>query len=147
MQGAVVAPQPLAVSEGSNVLKRGGNAVDAAITAALVQGVVDPHMAGIGGFGDMLVYHHDQESPTEISFHGRVGSRAAPDVFAEYVIGQARGHAERYLVKDNMNQIGYKAVTVPGTVRGFYEAHSRFGSFDWSDLFQPAIRYGPPLRA
>lgn len=137
----MVAPQPLAVREGIQVLKRGGNAVDAAITAALVQGVVDPHMAGIGGFGDALIYMHDKEEPVEISFHGRVGSRATPDAFAPYVIEQIRGHAERYLVKDYINQIGYKSVTVPGTIRGFYEAHSRFGTFDWRDVFQPAIRY------
>ncbi len=141
MRGAVVAPQPIAVSEGINVLKRGGNAVDAAITAALVQGIVDPSMAGIGGFGDMLIYIQDQEEPIEISFHGRVGSRATPDVFAPYVIEQIRGHAERYLVKDYINQIGYKSVTVPGTVMGFYEAQIRFGTYDWADVFQPAIRY------
>jgi len=141
MRGAVVAPQPIAVTEGINVLKRGGNAVDAAITAALVQGVVDPHMAGIGGFGDMLIQSHNEGEPTEISFHGRVGSRATPDVFAPFVVGQMRGHAERYLVKDYINQIGYKSVTTPGTLMGFYEAQSRFGTFDWADVFQPAIRY------
>ena len=52
-QGMIVAPQPEAVEAGAIVLKRGGNAVDAAITCALVQGVVDPLMTGIAGFGSL----------------------------------------------------------------------------------------------
>ena len=50
MAGTIVAPQPIAVEEGEKILKTGGNAVDAAIVCAMVQGVVDPHMCGIGGY-------------------------------------------------------------------------------------------------
>ncbi len=54
--GMIVAPQPEAVEAGAEMLRNGGNAVDAAIACALVQGVVDPMMAGIAGFGSMQVY-------------------------------------------------------------------------------------------
>jgi gamma-glutamyltranspeptidase/glutathione hydrolase len=50
MPGIIVAPQPIAVEEGAKVLIKGGNAVDAAVTCALVQGVVSPQMCGIGGY-------------------------------------------------------------------------------------------------
>ena len=52
----IVCPQPAAAEAGAEVLREGGNAVDAAVTAALVQGVVDPHMCGIGGGGVMTVH-------------------------------------------------------------------------------------------
>ncbi|HIN18637.1 MAG TPA: gamma-glutamyltransferase, partial [Gammaproteobacteria bacterium] len=54
--GMVVAPQPEAVEAGAIILKEGGNAVDAGIACALVQGVVDPQMTGIAGFGSLQVY-------------------------------------------------------------------------------------------
>ena len=50
MPGMIVAPQPVAVEEGAKVLMSGGNAVDAAVTCALVQSVLSPHMCGIGGY-------------------------------------------------------------------------------------------------
>ena len=56
MDAMIVAPQPEAAEAGAEVLERGGNAVDAAIACAFVQGVVDPQMSGIGGFGSMQVH-------------------------------------------------------------------------------------------
>ncbi len=50
MSGMVVAPEPLAAEEGVKVLKAGGNAIDAAVTAAFVQAIVNPHACGIGGY-------------------------------------------------------------------------------------------------
>lgn len=139
-RGMVVAPQPLAVEAGVEILRRGGNAVDAAIATAFAQGVVDPHMAGVGGFGSMLVYSAAERRPTMVDFHGRAGSRAMPDMFADAVQGRIVGHAERYLVRGYVNQIGYRAVSTPGTVAGLHTAWQRFGRLPWPDLLQPAIR-------
>lgn len=139
-RGLVVAPQPLAVEAGVAALRQGGNAIDAAIATAFAQGIVDPHNCGIGGFGSMLVYMGGDGRSTMIDFHGRAGSRATPDMFAEAVEGRVLGHAERYQVRGYVNQIGYQSVVTPGTVAGLYEAWQRFGRLAWPALLEPAIR-------
>jgi gamma-glutamyltranspeptidase/glutathione hydrolase len=63
MNAMIVAPQPEAVEAGALVLKRGGDAIDAAIACAFMQGVVDARVAGIGGFGSMQVYMPRREQP------------------------------------------------------------------------------------
>ena len=88
--GMVVAPQPEAVEAGALVLRDGGNAVDAAITCALVQGVVDPQMTGIAGFGSLHLYLRDQDVHKVIDFHGRAPARARPEMWADRIEGEAR---------------------------------------------------------
>ena len=61
-KGMVCAPQPEAVEAGAVALKKGGNAVDAAITCALVQTVVDPMMCGLAGFGSMQLFAEEEPS-------------------------------------------------------------------------------------
>ena len=70
-QAMIVAAQPEAAEAGARVLMRGGNAVDAAIACALVQGVVDPQMCGIAGFGSCQVYMPAKGLHTVIDFHGK----------------------------------------------------------------------------
>ena len=139
LKGIVVAPQPQAAAVGAEILRAGGNAVDATLATGFAQGVVDPFMGGIGGFGCMLVHEAKSRRTTAISFHGRAGSLARPDVFADQVLGQIHGHAERYDVKDGANQIGYRSVVVPGMPAGFGAAHQRFGRLPWARLLEPAI--------
>lgn len=139
-RGIVVAPQPIAVEVGAEILRAGGNALDAAIATALAQGIVDPFNCGIGGFGTMLVHHVGTGKTAAVSYHGRAGSLAHPDVFADKVVGQIHGHAERYEVAGAINQIGYKSVVVPGVPAGFEMAHRAYGKLPWAVLFEPAIR-------
>jgi gamma-glutamyltranspeptidase/glutathione hydrolase len=140
VRGIVVCPQPLAAHAGAEALRAGGNAIDAALAAAFVQGVVDPHMAGIGGFGCLLAYNGKSREVTTIAFHGRAGSAARPDTFAKRVHGRVPGHGERYVVDGMANQIGYESVVVPGVVAGFAETHSRFGKLAWAKIIEPAER-------
>ena len=79
-QSIIVAAQPEAAEAGARVLMRGGNAVDAAMTAALVQGVVDPQMTGIAGFGSCQLYLPGQGVHTCIDFHGKTPLAATPDM-------------------------------------------------------------------
>lgn len=68
-QAMIVAPQPEAVEAGAEILRAGGNAVDAALACAFVQGVVDPMMCGIAGFGSMAVYSPAGNAHEYIDFH------------------------------------------------------------------------------
>ena len=147
-KGIVVAPQPIAVAVGAEMLREGGNALDVAIATALTQGIVDPCNGGIGGFGTMLVHHAKSGKTAAIGYHGRAGSLAKPDVFADQVVGQIHGHAERYEIRGAVNQIGYRSVVVPGVLAGFEAAHRAYGKLPWAALFEPAIhlaRTGVPL--
>ena len=85
--GMVCAPQPETVDAGLDVLREGGNVMDAAIAAALVQTVVDPQMCGIAGFGSMQVYRNDTREHTYIDFHGRapLSTRPAMMVLVSYL--------------------------------------------------------------
>jgi gamma-glutamyltranspeptidase/glutathione hydrolase len=139
LRGMVVAPQPLAVEEGILVLGKGGNAIDAAVTAAFVQGVIDPLSCGIGGFGVMLV-HKAQGEDLFLDFNATAGSIATPDMWINAIEGPATGDAG-YLLKGNVNEIGYQSVGVPGTVIGLHRAWEMYGTLGWEEVLRPAIHH------
>ena len=133
----IVCPQPQAAEIGLEVLRRGGNAVDAAVTTAFVQGVIDPQMCGIGGGGAMLV-HSPQAGDALIEFYPVAGSRVREDQWEGIFIREA---ADRYgyVLEGWVNDVGYQSVAVPGTVAGLSEALTRFGSISWQEAIEPAI--------
>ncbi|MFN4089175.1 MAG: gamma-glutamyltransferase [Alphaproteobacteria bacterium] len=136
----IVAPQPEAVEAGARVLKRGGNAVDAAVACAFVQSVVDPQMCGIAGFGSMQVYMPAKSVHTFIDFHGRVPGAATPGMWAHLIEGETRD-GFGFVLKGRVNDVGYQSVTVPGTLKALSEAQTEFGSMDWADVMAPAIAH------
>jgi len=137
MTAMIVAPQPEAVEAGALVLKRGGNAVDAAIACAFMQGVVDPQMCGIGGFGSMHVYMAGGAHEI-LEFYARASLKATPDMWREQLVGQSRdGFA--FLLKGGASEIGYLAPCTPGSVKGYATALERYGTFGWADVIAPAI--------
>jgi len=138
-RGMVVAPQPIAVEVGASMLRRGGNAIDAAIATAFSQFLETPHSCGIGGFGCMLIYSARERRTVMIDFHGRAGSKATPDVFTPFYEGRIYGHADRHKIEGDINQIGHKSVVIPGTVAGLYKAWEMFGTLPWAELIAPAI--------
>ncbi|HKV88949.1 MAG TPA: gamma-glutamyltransferase [Candidatus Dormibacteraeota bacterium] len=133
----IVCPQPQAAEIGLEVLRRGGNAIDAAVTCAFVQGVIDPQMCGIGGCGVMLV-HGAQHGDALIEFYSTAGSLAREDQWERILLREA---ADRYgyVLEGWVNDVGYQSVGVPGTVAGLYEALTRFGTISWEQAIQPAI--------
>ena len=134
----IVAPQPEAVEAGAAVLERGGNAVDAALACAFVQGVVDPQMAGIGGFGSMHVYMPSKGVHDILEFYARAPLSATPDMWVDKVQGQSRD-GFGYILDGNISDIGYLAVCTPGSLKGYETALRDYGSFDWADIVAPAI--------
>jgi len=138
MAGLVVAPQVVAVEEGVKVLRQGGNAADAAVAAAMVQGVIDPQMCGIGGFGVALIYDAKAKRVDCLSFHARAGSKATPDMWADKVLREAPD-GFGFFLRDAVNDVGPASVGVPGTVAGLYALLQRYGTWSWQQVLQPAI--------
>src|SRR5579862_2997126 len=127
-QGIVATSQTLASQAGAQILARGGSAVDAAIAANAVLGVMEPMMDGLGG--DLFVLYWDAESG---KLTGLNASGPAP-----------HGLSPEFLAKAGLKEMprdGIHSVTVPGAVDGWARMHQRYGKLPWKDLFQAAIAY------
>ena len=138
--GMVVAAQPEAVEAGAEVLAAGGNAVDAAVAAALVQTVVDPQMCGIAGFGCMHVYEPANQRHETLDFYARVPMAARPDMWADKLVGES-DDGFGFFLSDRSNELGYGAIGTPVTLRGLDTALRRFGTKPLGDLIEPALRH------
>lgn len=136
----IVAPQPEAVEAGALILRGGGNSVDAAIACALVQGVVDPMMAGLAGFGSMQVYLPRRGVHTFIDFHGRAPAAARADMWAGLIEGETRD-GFGFILRGRVNDMGYQSITVPGSLLAYHEAQTEWGALPWADVVQPAIAH------
>ena len=128
-QAMIVTAQPEASEAGARVLMRGGNAVDAAMAAALVQGVVDPQMCGIAGFGSCQIYLPGKGIHTCIDFHGKTPLGATPEMWADRIEGEARD-GFGFVLRDNVNDLGYQSITTPGSLLAYFEAVRDFGTWD-----------------
>jgi gamma-glutamyltranspeptidase/glutathione hydrolase len=133
----VVAPQSETAEIAAQVLASGGNAFDAAVAGAFTQGVVDPHRSGIGGFGAATLYVAAERESYSVTFFGRAGSKASPDMWAEALEGPAPD-GFGYILRGKVNDVGYQAITVPGMVAGLGSIHDRFGTMPWRDLVHEA---------
>lgn len=139
-RGMIAAAQLEAAEAGADVLKSGGNAVDAAIACALVQGVVDPLMTGIAGFGSLGIYFPSKAFHGYIDFHAPAPAAARADMWTDLIEGEARdGYG--FILKGRVNDIGYQSICVPASLKAYYEAHQEFGVLPWSDIVQPAIEW------
>ncbi|EKU20361.1 hypothetical protein NGA_2065900, partial [Nannochloropsis gaditana CCMP526] len=136
--GMVATSQPLASQAGLEVLKAGGNAVDAAIAVAAVLNVTEPCSTGLGGDCFMLYY----EAATK-KVHGLNGSGRSPRALT---LERARAEARKTGTSeedDEMDPTHVHSVTVPGTAAGWADSLERFGSggaFTLSRVLAPAVR-------
>jgi gamma-glutamyltranspeptidase/glutathione hydrolase len=127
-RGMVAAGNVLASEVGVAVMRRGGNAVDAAVAVGFAMAVVDPEAGNIGGGGFMLVRLASGETAL-LDYRERAPGAATRDMF----VGPD-GRAT------DASQVGHLAPGVPGSVAGLVEAHRRFGSLPLASLVEPAIR-------
>ncbi len=136
----IVAPQPEAVEAGAAMLRAGGNAVDALLACAFTQGVVDPMMCGVGGLGVIQV--HDPRSGRTSVIDGLSTCPAActPGMWQDDFIGEC-SDGYGYVLSSRANEIGHRAVTTPGALRLYAEAHRSWGRKPWGDLAGPAIGF------
>jgi gamma-glutamyltranspeptidase/glutathione hydrolase len=126
--GMIATSQALASAAGLKVLQDGGNAIDAAITAAAVLAVIEPSMNGIGGDLLAIVWDAKTKRVHALDATGRSAHTATPEEFAR------RGHK-------TMPGSGPLTVDVPGVVEGWHQLLSRFGTIPMARALQPAIRY------
>jgi len=125
-----VTAHPLATQAAYQILKAGGNAADAAVTAQLVLNLVEPQSSGIGGGAFMLYW--DAKNQALFSFDGR---ETAPGAAGADYFKDSAGQ----LMKWREARLGPRAVGVPGTLSLLHTVHQRFGERPWAQLFAPAI--------
>lgn len=139
--GMVAAKTVEAAEAGAEVLRNGGNAIDAAVTTAFVSGVVEPWMSGIGGGGYLVAHTPGAESATVFEFPMVSPAGATPEMFPLSGTGPDLALFGWAGVVDNLNIVGHKAVAVPGVVAGLALALEREGTISLADALAPAIRY------
>ncbi len=121
--GLVTSVEPNATQAGVDVLRKGGNAVDAAVAVAFALAVTHPSAGNIGGGGFMIVRRHDGETAA-IDFRETAPAAATP---------------EKNKAMLDAGAFGYASAAVPGTVAGLHLAHEKFGARPWAELLAPAI--------
>jgi gamma-glutamyltranspeptidase/glutathione hydrolase len=120
-QGMVASAHPLASQVGLDILKAGGNAVDAVVATAFANGVVEPNANGIGGEGYIVIYLKGENKATSIDYRSRASfNKAAPD--------------------EKWPAAGHRSVAVPGTVAGLALALEKYGTMSLSQVIEPAIK-------
>lgn len=126
--GVIAAAHPLAAEVGAGILKKGGNAVDAAVACAFTLGVVEPNASGIGGGGFMLIYLPKLlgAKVVAIDYREKAPAAATAAKFQKWGEGQMK--------------VGPKSVGVPGTVAGLTLALQNYGTMALKDVMEPAIQ-------
>jgi gamma-glutamyltranspeptidase/glutathione hydrolase len=130
LRGVVATSQPLAANAGLDILKAGGNAVDAAVATAAVLTVVEPMSTSLGGDAFIMVYIAEEKKLVGLNASGR----------APY--GMTLDALEERLDKHGMDRIrGIYSVTVPGAVDGWFEVLEEYGTMSMAEVLAPAIHY------
>ncbi|MEM7419898.1 MAG: gamma-glutamyltransferase [Pseudomonadota bacterium] len=126
--GMAATSQPLATQVALDILKQGGSAVDAAIAANAMLGLVEPTGCGVGGDLFAIVWDAKAQELVGLNASGRSPRQLTKEVFAE------RGH-------NTIPKFGPLPVSVPGAVDGWFKLHEKFGKLPMSTLLTPAIKY------
>ena len=127
-KGLVVSAHPLASEAGAQILKKGGNAFDAAIATQFALAVVYPQAGNIGGGGFLVGYTKDGEK-IALDYRETAPKNASRDMYLD----------EKGKANTDLSQNGRLAVGVPGSVSGMFYTHQKFGKLPMADLIQPAI--------
>lgn len=129
--GLIVSANSLASTAGAHILKKGGNAIDAAITTAHVLWVTAPAFSGAGGGGFALIWLAREEKSVFVDFREKAPLAASEHMYALTQSGK--------IVREE-NSVGYKAVAVPGAISGHTSILERFGTLRLRDTFDEATR-------
>jgi len=127
--GMVVSVDEFASLVGIDILKKGGNAVDAAVAVGFALAVTFPAAGNIGGGGFMIIRFPDTEEAVALDFREIAPGKATPDMYLD----EKRNYVEE------RSLFGHLAVGVPGTVKGFELAMEKYGNLKWEDVINPAV--------
>lgn len=127
--GMVSSAHLLASRAGVEILKKGGNAIDAAVATALALNVVEPNASGIGGGGFMVIRFAKTGEVIELDYRETAPASATKDMFAS-----EKAKEEKW------SQLGGKSVGVPGYIMGMWMALEKYGTMPWSEVAKPAIK-------
>lgn len=135
---AVAMPDQYSAQVAKDILKQGGNAVDAAVAAGFVLAVTYPEAGNLGGGGFMTLYapglqtyEADKLAVHFLDYREKAPQAASRDMYLD---------ADKNVIPYR-SLVGYQASGVPGTVQGFWQVHQRFGQLPWKQLLQPAIEF------
>ena len=135
--GMVSTNHPLGSAAGLEMLAMGGNAMDAAVASAFALSVVEPMMIGIFGAGFINFYNASDDEFVNIDNYSVAPRAATPDMY-ETISDTWPDYME---TADRANLVGYRAVGVPGALKGWCYAEERYGRLGLDTVIQPAIRY------
>ena len=129
-QGMVVSQRKIASEVGAQILKEGGNAVDAAVATGLALAVVLPRAGNLGGGGFMIIHLKEEDKNIAIDYREKAPSGAFRDLFLD-----ENGNYDKKKAQFSLLSAG-----VPGSVAGFHHALMNYGTLSWEEVLKPAIR-------
>lgn len=130
--GMVSSAHPIASKIGIDILKKGGNAFDAAIAVHFALSVVYPNAGNIGG-GGFLVYRLDNGEVGTLDFREKAPEKSNRDMYIDNINGEL-------IVDDKRSKIGHLASGVPGSVDGMVKIYEKYGTINWDELIDPSIK-------
>lgn len=137
-KGVVVAQNCRAAEVGAEILRKGGNAIDAAVATGMASGTIEPWMSGIGGVGFMTVWSAREQRAWTVDY-GPI-SAGKLDLANYRIVGPGPANPFAWPdIHDRNNEVGYHSIAVPGMVSGLGKALERFGTLKWKDVLAPAI--------
>jgi gamma-glutamyltranspeptidase / glutathione hydrolase len=137
-KGVVVAQNSRAAQAGAEILRKGGNAIDAAVATGMAIGAIEPWMSGIGGVGFMTIFSAKEQRAWTIDYGPISAKKLDPSNYKIVGPGPANAFAWPDILEQR-NEVGYHSIAVPGMVAGLAKALERFGSLKWQDVMAPGL--------
>src|SRR5215467_13264280 len=137
-KGIVVAQNCRAAEVGAEILRKGGNAIDAAVATGMANGALEPWMSGIGGVGFMTIWSAKEQRCWTVDYGPISAKKLDPSNYKIVGPGPANPFAWPDIHNQN-NEVGYHSIAVPGMVAGLAKALERFGSLKWKDVLAPGV--------
>src|SRR5215467_12390096 len=137
-KGVVVAQNSRAAEVGAEILRKGGNAIDAAVATGMAIGALEPWMSGIGGVGFMTIWSAKEGRAWTVDYGPISAKKLDPSNYKIVGPGPANAFAWPDILEQR-NEVGYHSIAVPGMVAGLAKALERFGTLKWKDVLAPGV--------